>query len=344
MKRLVLPLLCLLISSISVAQNQRVIKGLVQNEEGFGLVGASITSPGETATAVTSQGGAFEIRVSPYAKKIVATHEGYLSGETEIDGSMIILRLRVDKKNAKNKAKDEAERTDNERQKLKPRKVGEVIANNTLVEEKPLKKTVKPLKAFEGRTVDYEQYLDLSVRGGDFYCSGLNYIGGYRFNQHFFLGVGTGLELYYDDGNGYHDRDVIVIFSRPCCVTLQPGHSDFPITFPLYANFRVNFMKTKWSPYVSALAGYRFSPSAEVLYVVWPSKGVLDDKLRCNLLMASVDFGMNLTMNTGSAFYFGIGFSIEEWGRQHYYNYSDFDESKSSGLASAFRFNLGFSF
>jgi hypothetical protein len=300
-----------------VAQNQRLVKGLVQDEDGFGLVGASITSPGENATAVTGQGGAFEIRVSPYAKKIVATHEGYLSEEAEIDGSMIILRLKADKKYAEKKAKADAEaaraekeeteriakekaeaeraakaeadRLAKEEAKDKANKVKEqskasvTMSQNVEPKEKPSRKAEKMKSESSGGVTGYEQYLGLSFLS----YNGLEYIGGYRFNHHFFLGLGTGLGYLIGEGG---------------------------LMFPFNVNLRVNFSsKKKWSPYCSILTGTRYDTS-DGWYLPFVS---------------SVDFGMKKDLREGKALYFGAGL----------FTATNFD-SVYAGL----KFNFGFSF
>lgn len=108
MKRVFLPFLCFLLSTVCVAQNLRIVKGFVQDKNQVGIVGATITSPGEDATAVTGQGGAFEIRVSPYARYVEAACDGYFSEKAEIDGSMIVLRLKADKNYVKSNTKAES--------------------------------------------------------------------------------------------------------------------------------------------------------------------------------------------------------------------------------------------
>ena len=352
MKRLMLPLLCLLISSISVAQNQRVVRGLVQDEDGFGLVGASITSPGETATAVTGQGGAFEIRVSPYAKKIVATHEGHLSGEAEIDGSMIILRLKVDKKYAGNKAKAEkerlakaeaerlakekaeaerlekeqaeaarlakveeeraakaeaeakriakveAERAEKEKARTRTSEEKQTIEENlSITHEEDSKKAARPAK--EKKQTNYKQYVDLSLNGS---YAGINYIGGYKLNQYLFLGIGTGVDKGMGSSVDYHSID------GTACGPFGHDHSyraeigALPISIPLYLDFRVNLSKKKWSTYLGASAGYRFS-STEVSF------GSLTNSFKVNgsSPILSVALGVNKAINDKCALFLSVG-------------------------------------
>ena len=87
--------------------NTRVVKGMVYNAEGTAIVGATIKAIGEDVAAVSGQGGVFEMRVSPYCQYIEASYEGMFSAKGEIDGSLIIFRLKTDKKYWEEKAKAE---------------------------------------------------------------------------------------------------------------------------------------------------------------------------------------------------------------------------------------------
>ena len=199
-------------------------------------------------------------------------------------------------------------------------------------------KVLKSVSQFSGRSIGYEQYLELSLRSLDFPCLGLNYIGGYRFNQHLFLGVGAGLDLYYGDGIWVNERrGDFEIYDYP-----GSSYTDLPFTFPLYANLRVNFKKTRWSPYVSVLAGCRFSAS-EKSYI-----DVCDEyvKTRANVPMSSVDFGISKAMKNGKALCFSVGISLEGEGRE-YYGYSASDcalYKESMDVQGFYRFTIGFSF
>ncbi len=103
-----------LLATIGVAQNTRTLNGMVCNSDGRAIVGAIIKAVDEGITATSTQGGAFEIKVSPYCRVLEASFDGYHSAQIEVDGSFIVFRLNVDKKYAENKAKAEAERKENE--------------------------------------------------------------------------------------------------------------------------------------------------------------------------------------------------------------------------------------
>lgn len=93
----------------------------------------------------------------------------------------------------------------------------------------------------------------------------LSYVGGKRFNNYFFAGLGAGLdigishtyqphvvkskygnyEIYDENGNGRGSGDVVL-----------PMQS---IAIPIYANIKVYVARTKFAPYLSFSAGARFS-------------------------------------------------------------------------------------
>ena len=110
MRKVVITLIMTLLTVAGIAQNTRVVNGIVQTSDGKPIVGATIKAVDEDVTTTSTVGGAFEVRVSPYCKFVEASIEGYTNGRAEIDGSYIIFRLKFDKKYAEEKAKAEAER------------------------------------------------------------------------------------------------------------------------------------------------------------------------------------------------------------------------------------------
>ena len=110
MKKNLTLLLFLLFAFASIAQNNiRVVKGFVQNADGRPLPGIMVKAVDEDVSAISGQNGAFELRVSPYCRYIEVSCEGYLSSQIEVDGSIAIFRLKVDKKYLEAKAKAEEE-------------------------------------------------------------------------------------------------------------------------------------------------------------------------------------------------------------------------------------------
>ena len=108
-RKISLLVLCCIASLTIVAQNTRLVKGVVFSDQEIPLKGATITLVGMPGSTQTDENGLFEFLVSPYAKQVEATCEGYLSQKAEIDGTYLIFKLKVDKKYAKQKAKEEEE-------------------------------------------------------------------------------------------------------------------------------------------------------------------------------------------------------------------------------------------
>ena len=108
-RKISLLLLCCIASLTIVAQNTRLVKGVVFSDQEIPLKGATITLIGMPGSTQTDENGLFEFSVSPYAKQVEATCEGYLPQKAEIDGTYLIFKLKVDKKYAKQKAKEEEE-------------------------------------------------------------------------------------------------------------------------------------------------------------------------------------------------------------------------------------------
>ena len=110
MRKLSAIVLFTLFAFIGVAQtNTRVVKGFVRDAEGMPLVGATIKALGEEVSTISTQGGLFELRVSPYCQYVEAFSEGYLSAKAEVDGSMLIFRLKIDRQYIENRARIAAE-------------------------------------------------------------------------------------------------------------------------------------------------------------------------------------------------------------------------------------------
>lgn len=107
MKRLTLFLMCVMASLALTAQNTRLVKGLVFSEEDIPMQGVTLSVVGMNGTTQSTEDGLFELYVSPYAKKLQASAEGYIPHVLEIDGSYLVFKLKVDKEYAKRKAAEE---------------------------------------------------------------------------------------------------------------------------------------------------------------------------------------------------------------------------------------------
>ncbi len=168
----------------------------------------------------------------------------------------------------------------------------------------------------------YDQYINLSYgynRVSDFI--GLNYIGGYRFNHLFFLGIGTGV-----------DFALFTPIMEEKFANCMPTRVDIPV----YVNFRTNFLDKAWSPYISVSAGARISPIfQERNGYTYNQSGFLGD----------ISFGIERRLGQRSSLYLGVGYRIESFLSaikpvQHYntsYNYNH-------NIVHGFNAHIGVSF
>ena len=78
MKRIFLFLVCCFVPLALVAQNTRSAQGIVFDQNGVPMAEAKLTTVGFNSSALTGADGTFNITVSPYAKFIEVSKEGYL--------------------------------------------------------------------------------------------------------------------------------------------------------------------------------------------------------------------------------------------------------------------------
>ena len=95
----------------------------------------------------------------------------------------------------------------------------------------------------------------------------INYIGGFRFNHYLFVGVGSGLDF----GAGYSFKPYVMedrrYVSSSCTEDVFDNYYDLPIqklSIPLYAHFKVYFMKTRLAPFLAFSGGVRFSSAKKL--------------------------------------------------------------------------------
>ncbi len=179
----------------------------------------------------------------------------------------------------------------------------------------------------------------------------LNYVGGYRFNHHFYVGVGTGLDFatnsdnyfvcygYYHYGGSryFHTNDLDNLSSAEERVGKKYYDNvyDLPmqtVAVPLYVHFRTYFMKTKWNPFLAFSGGVRFSSSKKLdVYDVregknnigWPEYYVGDymhtHEYGTVTGMFEVMPGVSYQHKSGAAFNFQFGFAMREGYYLRYY-------------------------
>lgn len=136
------------------------------------------------------------------------------------------------------------------------------------------------------QSIDASYDAQLSVAGNDFF--NLNYIGGFRFNDTFFLGAGTGLNFKLNNP----------VFERENGGTMPLS----TVNIPLYAHLRVYFLKERITPFFALSLGGRFStkrtlelPLGEVKYNT------------CGLLL-NPQVGVNVRTSAKNSVYVAVGF------------------------------------
>ena len=223
MKRFILSVICVMVATAAIAQNERVIKGSVYNENREPIAGATIQARGNNSE--TKSDGSFMITVPSNTIEITASAEGYLPLTLEVDGSYMVFDLEVDKKY---RAAREKERQ--------------------AAEKAAAAKAKRELKAqiaeeCKTHTSGFASVADFSFAIGDEMYAGVEYIAGYRINNHYFVGLGVGANL----GLGTENSALLV----GKCGTLTRG--DY--YFPAFAHFRANIINGRFSPYAALSAG-----------------------------------------------------------------------------------------
>lgn len=107
MKRYVLTVICVAMSFLCAAQNGRIVKGAVLDEDGLPVPGAIVEAEGSDFQTTTAPNGTFSMEVSYMVRTLKVSKEPYVSQKMEIDGSYMAFKLKIDKKYLENKAKAE---------------------------------------------------------------------------------------------------------------------------------------------------------------------------------------------------------------------------------------------
>ena len=396
MKRIIITIFFTLCAIASYAQAKQTINGFVYNSEGNPIAGATIKAVGDNAVAKSAQDGSFEMQVAQHCNFVEASCEGYISAQVELNGAIVLFRLKVDKKYAQMKAKEEAEanaiaeaerraaeeariaaeqeaariaaekaRAEEQARLAAEQEAARVAAEKAKAEEiarikaqleaelkakeeaaKQLalqKEEEKRLKAEQQKAQaeqkiqmaekqkieqkaaklqeksekiariaalgeiksGYEQYVSLAYNLELFYfahSATLNYIGGYRFNKHLFLGLGTGLSInapsdgvngidYYGHYYGYEIRKF----------TTSYGYNSL-ISIPVFAHFRADFARQyRWNPYIALSVGAELATKP---ISIATDSGVYSHN--GHLYIGELAVGANCRLKGNMGIYFGL--------------------------------------
>ena len=109
MKRFLLTILCVIATTVAMAQGGRTVKGVVLDEKNTPIAGATITVVNSDVRVTAGADGTFTLVAPTYATEVEASAEAYISTRLVIDGSYMMFKLKVDKAYAAAKAKAEEE-------------------------------------------------------------------------------------------------------------------------------------------------------------------------------------------------------------------------------------------
>lgn len=289
-----------------MAQSTRLVKGVVLDSDNNPLSGATVSDAYNSI--VVDKTGKFELSVDMNTRYIKACLVGYEEQTMEIDGSYLIFNLNMDKKYASERAKAEKEAANKakleEQQRLETEKqAAKEAESKAKVEEKArlasLSKEERKseLKAlFAKRHSGYGSIVDISylyskISNGNDDGINISYIGGYRFNNHIFLGLGVGATMSLGD-------DVKLLKGEGSA--LPRGK----FNFPAYIHFRYNILNRRCTPFFAVSAGGYYalqrSIQLELREYQYGGFGIL----------VNPQIGVSYRLTPKSSINFAIGFNL----------------------------------
>ncbi len=320
MNRYILTLILSLVTLCSYGQSGRLIYGCVYGEKKTPLQGAKITTPHGDLICTTDQNGQFNAQSSTYIKEIVVLHDDYQAKYVKVDGSYLIIKMRVAIQTSPKTTDDtndaeEVEQTTNliaehkahianerraaaeEAAKIRAEEIARLDAERVAAKAEAQKRQeMRKIAAEEAAKIRAEEIARLdaeraaakaeaqkrqemrkseiatineeiagwqnsvyvNVSSCDDYepgvispSIGIEYVGGKRFNNAFFLGFGTGVVLNtHNQSAAYWDDWTL---ATPLCLPLNR------VSIPLYVNVKLYLSRTRCQPYISLSSGLRFS-------------------------------------------------------------------------------------
>ena len=193
--------------------------------------------------------------------------------------------------------------------------------NMSSVSATVVKKNViyKERKLYDAK-VGFQQFVELSPKidfWDDHGHTGINYIGGWRFNNWIYAGVGTGLEFAHNFAKGAKDfiGSDIITYSKYGDYYISSEDIDADnygsfnrVSIPLYLHLRAYYMRTKWAPYSSVSFGGRLAPKDSGVYFDFST-------------------GVDWRINDDYHAYFSLGFWLSKFretsGRNYEHNTED---------------------
>ena len=336
MKRFLLVICAIILATTGYAQNNRLIKGIVKSDNGSPIVGATIVSNHDKTEVKSTEDGAFEIRVSPYATYLGVTKEGYFPAKAEIEGSHLFIQLKVDKnyKSQKEKAaeqarieakaKAEAERKAAEQARIEAKAKAEAerkAAEQARIEAE--KKAAAKAKAEEQARIEAERQKQLAERKRLAKIKAENTKKEYGKQHKGYRGI---VDVAYVNKQispvlgfsytaGYQFNNQIYIgagtgvdfnFNAGPSYRYVDYHKERYLTpsmvsIPLFAYFKANFINRRISPFFAMAAGGSLS-APQTLYL-----DLYEVKYSNNSIFANPQLGVSVRTTTDTSLNLAVG-------------------------------------
>ena len=373
MKKSLSVLFFIFITMTAIGQNSRLVQGIVRTVSGEPLVGAVVQSVDGSIKTQTVEGGTFELRISPYAMELVVIYPGYMTTKIDIDGTYLIVNMKVDRNYAERKAQEEAQaRQAAEREaaakaeaeeyareaekeariaaekeaaaKAKAEEEARIAAENARIaaekeaaekakeeEQKRLKNIEKEKRLAEitKHSKGYGSMIDVSYFGNKkkrLSNIGLSYIAGYRFNNHLYVGAGTGVKFNLDS------ESPVLSIGNQSDNYLSPSL----VSIPVFAYFKANFINRRVSPFFAMAAGAQFS-AKQTLHL-----DMCDIQYPTSNIFVNPQLGLNMRTTEKSGINFSVGLQFMTY--PHCVDYSGYNATIRSQYCLGLDFHLGFTF
>lgn len=318
MNRYILTLILSLVTLCSYGQSGRLIYGCVYGEKKTPLQGAKITTPHGDLICTTDQNGQFNAQSSTYIKEIVVLHDDYQAKYVKIDGSYLIIKMRVATQTYTETTDDtndaeEVEQTTNliaehkahianerraaaeEAAKIREEEIARLDAKRAAAKAEAQKRREErktKIAAINEEIAGWKNSIYINVSSCDDYepgiispSIGIEYVGGKRFNNAFFLGFGTGVVLNTHNQRAAYWDDWAL--ATPLCLPLNR------VSIPLYVNVKLYLSQTRCQPYISLSSGLRFSGKHLFEFSSYSLMGVAYDKSEYLNNSHSLKYGTN---------------------------------------------------
>ena len=196
------------------------------------------------------------------------------------------------------------------------------------------KKPEKPLH-YE-QSIEFTAATDFQDKGGDRSVYGLEYIGGIRFSNLFFLGAGIGLNFH----SFSHDLELPYqgAYAYYC-----PDAPENLVSVPLYLHTRLYFTHTRCQPFFALSIGGQITG-------IKNAKGYDDAYYNPSCFMLSPQLGVNYQLNDKTSMYLTVGCLVRDIvEKAQYHNFNnpnqyEMNAVRSIGDGIAMKMSVGVTF